>query len=544
MSLVPINTRVQNGRPRRSGAAQNHRADMFPAPNRGIDVTQQLVGADPLTAIRLENLIPRVYGCELRHGYKRWVSNLGGEVRSLMPYIAADGSAQMFAATDAGTIFDVSAALPSGDVPVPVLTAPATPTGVNGQWYWVNFTNDGGDFLLMVCAGAGYYSWNGTAWTQHVEGTAPGQIDGIDPALFDYIWVWKRRIWFLQKNSTKAWYLPVDQIAGKVTAFDFGSMLLHGGSLAVGSNWTVDAGNGIDDKLVIISDQGDILIYGGIDPDEATTFQNEGRWYIGRVPYGRRFVTRYSSDLAMVCERGLAFLTEILRGQGFFANADTAQRVNSAIALEVQESLNESYWELRFVLPQQLLLVNTPTSLVQDRQWAFEVNNKAFANLVDIPMHTVEVLGANIFSGDINGNIWLLFSGDSDGAVDDVPGKDINGTVVTAFQPFGEGYRTKRFLMVRPSFIAPAPPSVKVAINPDWRFGAPSGAPIYTRAGQSLWDTAVWSQSVWSGDTQSYAAWVGAQGLGFYGALAMQVRGQPGTIFASWQAITTPGGVL
>lgn len=546
MSLIPAGSRRQVSVPRRAAATKTHTIHTMPAPNKGLDVTQQLVGSDPLTAIRLENLIPRVFGCELRRGYSRHVSNLDGEVRTLMPYISPSGTKALFAGTSAGSIYDVTTAAPSSTVPTPLVDAEAIGT-IPGQWSYVNFTNDFGSYLLACSAGTGYWIYEPSAgWTKVLEGTAAGDIEGTDPIDFDFVFVWKARVWFLAAGSSTAWYLPVNQITGKVTSFNFGPVLPNGGALCFGTNWTVDGGEGIDDKIVLASYEGDIVIYSGTDPDEASTFQMDGRWFVGHFPAGRRSFARFSSDLMMLSERGLVFLTELLRGKGFFENAQIAQRINPQITQLLSRSMDQKYWEVRFLPHEQLIIINVPTSITAfaDEQVAYEVNTQAFCNLTGMPMLTVEFFDRATYSGDIYGNVWLCFNGESDGKIDDVPGKDLQGAVVSAFQPFGEGVRLKRFLMVRPSFIAKSAPAVKLTMNPDWSFKSPKGAPNFAPRLESAWDIGQWDVSSWGGTDSSFAVWVGVNGVGYYGALSMLVSGAPGTTFVSWQALVEPGGVL
>ena len=542
MSLVPF-TSPRRTTPRLSSATQTHAAYPFASPNGGLDLTQPLPGGDPSFAARLENLIPRVWGCEMRAGYFRWCYGAGGEVRTLMSYFppSAAGGTRLFAGISTGDVFDVTAPTDLSSVPPEFTT---TDGDVDGEWYWVNYSNTAGNFLLMVCAGAGYWAFDGSTWTQITEGTATGQIEGINPDQFSYIFVWKNRIWFLQRDTSRAWYLPIGQIAGKATEFDFGPLLPHGGSLQVGVNWTMDGGDGMDDNLVLISSQGDVLVYKGTDPDEASTFSVVGLCYIGRVPGGRRFTSQYSSDLAIVCERGVVFMSELMRGQGFFQNATLALRVNTELARRVSESLRNPYWEVRYLPEVQLIIVNTPVRAGSQLQWGFEVNAKSWFNISGMPMVTILPFDGQTFFGDLNGNVWRAFSGDSDGAVDGEPGKDLEGVCLTMFQPLGEGMRKKRFLMAKPSFIASTAPSVKVAMNSQWDFGAPTSAPSYSKGGDALWDVGLWDQTYWSGAQNTYEAWVGVTGLGNYGALALRVRGRAGTIFASWTALVEQGGIL
>ena len=538
--------------PRRSSASQTHAAYPFPSPTRGVDTSQPMPGGNPLTAIRMDNLIPRALGCQLRKGYRRWVSNMGGEIRSLMQYHPAAGEPALFAANDAGDVFDVTTFQASSFVPTAVLSVPGGQPP--GEWHSLNYVSDAGiHYLVMVNPGGGYWTWDGTTWVEHTAGVAAGQIDGADPHLFAYVMVYKRRLVFVEMNSTRAWYLPVGQIAGLAEEFDFGPLFPNGGALAAMVNWTFDgaaaggtgsAGGGLDNKLVVIADQGDVLVYSGNDPTSVADFSLVGRWYVGRVPVGRRFFSQYGSDIAIVTERGLAFMSELMRGEGFFQHASTAQQINSELAVQVTQTLDVRYWEVEFLPHEQLIIIKLPKFNNTDRQWAYEVNNKAFCGLLDMPMATVETFNGRSFSGDQSGNVWWLFEGQSDGAVDTVAGKDLQGMVVTSFQSLGDGVRLKRFLMVKPSFISNSAPGVQAQLNSEWSLALPDAAPAYLGAGADFWDVGTWDQAVWSGAGLSYESWKGASGTGRYGSLSMRVRGAADTIFVGWQAVVEQGGIL
>ena len=65
-----------------------------------------------------------------------------------------------------------------------------------------------------------------------------------------------RRLWFVEKNTTKVWYLPTDAISGAATALDVGSMLTYGSYVIATATWTVDGGNGPNALFVILSNKG------------------------------------------------------------------------------------------------------------------------------------------------------------------------------------------------------------------------------------------------------------------------------------------------
>jgi hypothetical protein len=545
MSLVP-SVHPRKTTKVRASATMTHSAFTFPAPNNGVDVSQPLPGGDPTKANRLSNLIPRVFGCVLRAGYADWASNMGGKINTLMSYQPAhNADGKQFAASETGDVYDVTTR--TGPLITPPVAWSFTPGDMPhpGEFSYVNFTTTGDvHFLCVVGEGMGYKTFDGTAWVSHAQGTAAGEIEGIDPKKFDYVCIWKSRLWFIEANSTVAWYLPVGVIAGKATAFDFGSLLPNGGSLAMISNWTVDGGEGLDDNLVILSNQGDTLLYKGSDPDNVATFSMVGRWYIGRVPAGRRCLAHYSTDVAILSEKGLVFLSEILRGQAFFDNAVLARNINGELSKQVIDSINERYWEVRFLPREQVVCVNAPSSAFGDFQWVFEVNSKAFCTLSGIPALTIDTFDSRTFFGDDIGKVWAAFTGDTDGALDGAPGRDIEGYVVTTFQTVGDPVRVKRFLMIRPSFVAPTAPAYSAKINPNWVLSLPQQTVPFIDNGTNKWDLGVWDVAVWSGEAQSFEGWVGATGTGRFASLAMRVKGLPGTTFIAWTVVVDSGGIL
>ncbi len=544
MALVPYHSPRQ-ATPRRSSATQSHQAYAFPSPQKGLDIAQPLPGGDPMTAVVLENLVPRVLGCQLRKGYRRWLSNLSGEVRTLMQFIAPNGTEELFAACSTGDIYDVTLEQPSSFVPVPVVTVSGGQP--DGEWTSFNYvTTAGVHVMLLVNPGNGFWIYDGTNFTQITQGVGPGLIEGVDPDTFVHVTVYQNRLWFAQADTTKAWYLPVGEYAGKATEFDFGAMFPNGGALECLINWTFDgtSGVGVNNQLVAVSTEGDVVVYGGDDPDEAASFRCTGRWFIGRVPTGRRWFAIFGGDIILLSERGMNFMSEVMRGEGFFGNSQIAQSVNSALAQELSQSLDVRYWEVVYLPVDQIIVVNRAEFNTLNIQWVYEVNNKAFCTQRGIPMNTINLFGGEAFTGDMAGNIWWAYEGNSDGAIDGEKGEDLQGKCVTAFQPLGEGFRVKRFLMVRPSFISDAPPGVIAQLNKQWSTASPDGSPPYLATGENFWDVGKWNEAVWSGESESYEAWIGASGIGRYGSLSLLVKGTSGTVFVGWQALVEAGGVL
>jgi hypothetical protein len=66
-------------------------------------------------------------------------------------------------------------------------------------------------------------------------------ITGLNTNLMKDVQVYARRLWFVEKNSFRVWYLPVDSIAGALTSIDFGELFVLGGSLQGMVTWTLSS---------------------------------------------------------------------------------------------------------------------------------------------------------------------------------------------------------------------------------------------------------------------------------------------------------------
>ena len=120
----------------------------------------------------------------------------------------------------------------------------------------------------------------------------------------------------------------------------------------------------------------------------------------------------------------------------------------------------------------------------------------------------------------------------------------ITGDVMTAFNPYDTPAQLKKFHMVRPIFLAPTAPSVLLQLNTQYALGNVSGAPAFTSTKEGTWDVTNWNESYFAGAINTYQAWVGVVGLGYYGSIRMKVRGLAGTVFTSAHVMYELGGVM
>jgi|GEM_PF-1628145 hypothetical protein len=534
---------------------QRYQGGMFPAPLKGLTVRYTLNAQDANTALLLRNVLCRRYGVELRRGYRRWMTGIPGEVRSLMSYLPARGAGstmqpRLWAAASDGIIYEVTAQqVTPTDAVTPFLTVPNQSTP--GVFSWTNFSAGGQNYLVACSAGGGVWTFEDSAgWIDRTAG-----ITGTDASKFDFVMVWKNRLWFIALNSNIAWYLPVLAFQGVAQPFDFGPLLVFGGDLAAMASWTLDAGDGVDDKLVVVGRGGDVLVYEGTDPATPGEFRIAGRWAVGRVPVGRRFMSKYGGDLSIITPNGIERMSQLTSARGLnvpageLGGTEDWVRYMERIAQDVRGSYQSPFWQLLHFMGEQCAIIITPHNGPQDGlQYVFGTLSGGWSEFSGIPMLSIEAHDGELYFGTKDGKVMQMFFGTTDDSLQDgTPGTAVVASVQTSFVALSsDEFHTKRPLMVMPMFIAPSAPSVKAQVNTDWSFQPIPGSPIYSPRGLAVWDSAQWDNAIWAGSGNFYNAWVGAEGLGTHCSLRMDFTGEsPGTIFTTWKLLAEVGqGVL
>ncbi|MBL4858678.1 MAG: hypothetical protein JKY36_05710, partial [Erythrobacter sp.] len=173
-------------------------------------------------------------------------------------------------------------------------------TGLTG-----NFTND-----EQITDGMG-----GDATADGTESVAaPGVSFGsLTSADMSFVWAYKNRLYFCQKNSLSAWYLAVDSIGGTATEFPMGGVFSNGGELVFGQRWSLESGGdgGLSEQNIFVTTEGEVAIYQGLSPDEAATWSLVGIYRIG-APLGKRAYIRGGGDLAIATTVGLVPLSKAI----------------------------------------------------------------------------------------------------------------------------------------------------------------------------------------------------------------------------------------
>ena len=535
MPLIPLKPYKT---PAKSASAQTSQLVNTPPPTGGLNYRDPISEMSPLDAIVLENFIARQQGVEMRKGTRVHTDAAEGvtEFKSVFAYNAAIGEeSKLFAAFD-GDIYDVTED--------PAVVSQAGTGSSSDQWWTVQYSTTSGSYLLCVSPGAGYWTYNpdGT-WTDRTAACTglPNNVRTVS--------VWKERVWFTAEGSSDVYYLDaVNAIQGTAVAFPMGSVLRSGGSVSALANWTIDSGFSVDDFLIVIGTEGDIGVWSGTDPTSADTFGLKGVWYIGPVPKYGVYFTPFGGDIMILSQQGLIPLSKIVAGQYNEAAANTmpASKIQPALINALSLLRDVPAWDVMMVPKESILIIKLPVDTYgQYQQFVMNTITGAWSTFSNMNMVASALLGGQLYYSDNNGQMIKGLFGQFDNAdINGENGSAIEADVQGSFNAYNTPGQLKKFQMARPIFVAPTAPSVKLQLNTQYALNNVTGSPSYTDSSTGIWDASNWNQSYFSGSANTYQAWVGVVGLGYYGSLRMKVKGLPGTVLTSTHVMSEMGGVM
>jgi hypothetical protein len=485
-----------------------------PAPIGGLNARDSLASMPPDDAVTLTNFFPTTTTVDLRRGYELWATGLPADVESLMPYRSATASS-LFAAS--GTEFyDVTT---KGAVGAAVVTGQT-----NARWQHINIGTPGGQFLYCVNGEDDAQLYNGTAWQAVNSGSSPISITGVNTNLFIQCNLYKNRLFFVQKESFKVWYLPVNSVGGAAASLDFSSLFKMGGYLMAMATWTIDNAAGVNEYAVFISSEGEIIWYLGSDPSVADNWQIQGICRIGR-PVGRRCFLKVGSDIILITADGFFPLSKALLTDRTQLQDAISNKIVNLVNNDVQNYGNNFGWEIVLYPIGNKLIINVPQRENKlQYQYVMNTITDSWCKFSGWNANTFSTIGDDLFFGSNLGYgantafVARCDVGNSDN------GTYITGEVKTAFQYFGAPAVVKRFTLCRPIFFTAGTLTAALVMNVNFQDTRPTSSPTFSGTSGTAWNTAPWNTFPWGDVQQIKQDWQGISGIGTCGALHMIIK--------------------
>lgn len=402
-------------------------------------------------------------------------------------------------------------------------------SGATGKvWKVVAGNNPGEGYLLLTgvtnaFAANEIISGGGSATVVGQVPAAPGvDFGALTSADMSFVWTYKNRVWFQQKDSLSVWYLNVDSVGGTATKFPMGGIFPSGGALLFGARWSLESGadGGLSEQNVFCTTQGEVAIYQGVSPDEPETWALVGVYRIGS-PLGKRAYLRGGGDLAIATTVGLVPLSKAISLDVTALNVATvsykiADAWTDAIRLRGMSNWQAMIWpegKLAAVAPPDLIGSSAPVVFVSNTETG------AWARFTNWHALCFEVFRGQLYFGSPDGKVYQANVGGMD---DDVP---YTGVAVPLFDDMGTPANAKIGKVGRARTRANAQVVDRIDLLTDYNFTLPPAPDATPLTGTNTWDDGIWDSSVWGSETLSIInqQWRAVGGIGYSIAPCFQV---------------------
>ncbi len=343
------------------------------------------------------------------------------------------------------------------------------------------------DNETITASGGGSATANGTA------STIVPAITGVTTANLTQGTAYRNRIYFTEAGTTNVWALPADSIGGAAVQISLAGVFRKGGTVQFVATWSLDAGDGLDDKLVVVSSEGEVVVYQGSDPADPDNWGTVGNYECPR-PMGKNAFMRAGGDLVILTEQGAVPLSQIIA-------KDPAALALAAISRNIQEdwitdagARRTLPWEIVKWPSRSMTLVSTPTVTAGLPDQCYIVNSEtgAWCKRTGWGMRCMAYHDGLIYFGTNDGRVLIADTGGSD------DGANYDCVAVTAWDHLKAIGYDKTVLMARGQFLAATPFNPQFSASTDYSITLPTAPNVASApASANTWDSGLWDEAQW-----------------------------------------------
>lgn len=489
----------------------------FPAPTGGLVSNRNLALARdpnlPPGAAVLNDFFPTATGVVLRRGSIRRASIVVDDpVKAIFSYVS--GSVQkLFAAVSTGIRDITTVATPNTFAGPDVLTGQTS-----GNWNVVQFATAGGQFLIGVNGTDPAFVYDGATFAATTITVPFGS--GLTTADLSYVWVYKQRIYFLQKDSMNVWYLPVDSIGGALTLLPLGGVFVRGGTLAWGQSWSLDSGGagGLSEQCVFVTTEGEVAAYQGLFPSDAS-WAKVSSYRIGR-PMGDKAFMRAGGDIVIATTVGFVSLAAA-------SSADYAALGQNAVSYPIEDDWatavqerGQTDWRVDVWPDQQMALISPPPIVGQvPILFVVNVNTGKWCVFNNWDVRSLGLFMGAMFFGSANGTVRQAMVGGTD------EGDPYTGQVLPLFEDLGQPGNIKIAKMARAVMRSAFEPNPRLSGQSNFDISLPPPPSLGMPETGSEWGVGLWGEALWGESRSSVvtAEWVPVGAYGHDISIGVQV---------------------
>ncbi|KXV48212.1 hypothetical protein AD945_08385 [Gluconobacter albidus] len=395
----------------------------------------------------------------------------------------------------------------------------------NGSEIYVTSTNaltfSSGETLTGSSGGNATTAQASQIWFSGIKAASGVSITSIDTKSFSFVWSYMSRLWFIQGGSLNAWYLAADAFSGDATPFPMGGIFEDGGALMFGSSWSLDnsSSNGLSEQCVMCTQNGEVAVYQGVDPNLSSTWGKVGLYRINK-PRGKRAFIRNGGDLLIATDEGLIPLTQAVeRNPTDLALGAVSFPIQDAWAEYVSERPDRN-WQVMVWPEMQMIGVAVPASdAYQPYLLVVNTNTTAWARFTGWDCRCFSALNGQMYFGSTEGRVIGAWQ----------TGYDIQAPFTAIYAPLfhdlGGTYGVKipkdANVMMRGTYEV----TWAVSMMYDYIVSIPAAPMGGSVPAQAIWNQAEWNSGVWNQSNQIRAQkkWSTVAGQGYALSPCLQI---------------------
>ena len=251
------------------------------------------------------------------------------------------------------------------------------------------------------------------------DGWTTPTITGVDSSLLSYAAKSGYRTWYVERNSTNAWYSSFNAAWGELKKFPLASVFDKGGNLLFVTTWSTSDGSGLNERTVFVTDRGQVAVYRGTDPSDpadASAWSLDAIYDVG-VPLSKHMHAQHRGDLLIATRHGLESLADAAEGGGDGYGS-------SLLTRHWRDSLGRnpagSRWRmLAWTGTEEILFIyataapdsGSPTSQV----YGVNLDTRAWFQVTGWDVQSMAVLGDELYFGTTGGLVERAWTGGRDG---------------------------------------------------------------------------------------------------------------------------------
>lgn len=463
-----------------------------PAPVGGWNARDDIDNMEADEAVSLVNWWPGQGYVSNRRGHTSHATGLGGAVETVGEFNAGS-TRKMFAAAN-NTIWDATAAG----------AASSLATGfTNNRWQWAQFDDSSGGARVGLVNGADAPQiYNGSAvsaMTLTGSGLTAANINGIN--------IHKGRSYFWDNRTQDFWYSAVNALGGAVTKFPLGRVAGTGGNLTAMGTWSRDGGDGADDLAVFLLSSGDVVIYSGDNPGDASAWSLVGIFKVG-APLGIRALTKIGAELVVATVDGYIPLSAVLASGRSDQSKALSDKIRNAVLAATRAYAANFGWQVIHYPLGNMAIVNVPIASSTFEQHVVNTLTGAWCKFSGMNARSWGMFNDRLYFGG-SGVVYKADTGTAD-----------NGAAILASGQCSWNYLKsrethKRFTAMRPMLRADGSLTFSAGVGVDFGSISLVQAESSVEGDSSPWDSSPWDTSPWSDETSINLNWLSAEGMGY-----------------------------